>query len=408
MISRVADHCFWFGRYLERAESTARLLQVTSTLAVDSDLSALQCWQPVVITAGEQERFVALRGEAALGDGEAVQEYLSFGDEVLVSLEQSIAAARENARSVREVVSLEAWESINELHLWMRSPAARAAFDEHRYGFYRHIRRETQLCLGLLRGTMLHDAPLDFIWLGVVLERVGQTARILDVHHHAFADAALVAPGAPPLAHPVVEASLWLSLLRACYGFEAFMKSHRGPVTAEAVARFLVFEPRFPRAVRHCVKRAREGLSNIRPEAQGKPPLRPLERLRVLEKWLDLRVLEPLDAASVHEILTTVVDETQAACFEISSELLAAPLVSAAPPDGAGLTLEGPGAAGGGAASEGAASEGARAAAQAAEQAQQGLAQSQSQGAPGPAEGAAQSEVSRAAEIGGAQSGPIK
>ena len=326
MISRVADHCFWFGRYLERAESTARLLQVTSTLAVDSDLSALQCWQPVVITAGEQARFVALRGEEALGDGEAVQEYLSFG-EVQVCLEQSIAAARENARSVREVVSLEAWESVNELHLWMRSPAARVDFDEHRYGFYRHIRRETQLCLGLLRGTMLHDAPLDFIWLGVVLERVGQTARILDVHHHAFADAAHVDPAAPPQAHPVVEASLWLSLLRACYGFEAFMKSHRGPVTAHAVAKFLVFEPRFPRAVRHCVKRAREGLMNIRPEVQGRPTLRPLERLRVLEKWLDVRAGENLDAASVHEILTTVVDETQAACHEIASELLAAPIL---------------------------------------------------------------------------------
>ncbi|MFL5371108.1 MAG: alpha-E domain-containing protein, partial [Myxococcales bacterium] len=75
MISRVADHCFWFGRYLERSLSTARLLQVTSTLSLDSDLTQLQCWQPVIITAGEEERFAALGGVEAMADGEAVQAY---------------------------------------------------------------------------------------------------------------------------------------------------------------------------------------------------------------------------------------------------------------------------------------------------------------------------------------------
>jgi len=267
MISRVADHCFWFGRYLERTESTARLLQVTSTLSLDSDLTQLQCWQPVIITAGEEERFAALGGVEAMADGEAVQAYLTFNDQVPVCLSRSITAARENARSVREVVSLEVWESINELHLWIQSPAARAAYDDHRYGFYRHIRKETQLCMGLLRGCMLHDAALDFIWLGLLLERIGQTARILDVHHHA-----LTVSGTPDKANAVVEVAVWLSLLRACYGFEAFMKTHRGVVTGETVASFLIFEGRFPRAVIHCVRRAREGLEQIRPTVAGRPP----------------------------------------------------------------------------------------------------------------------------------------
>ena len=308
MISRVADHCFWFGRYLERAESTARLLQVTAGLSLDADLTPLQCWQPVIITAGEQENFLKAKGEEAMGDGEAVQEYLSFG-EVGVCIERSVAGARENARSVREVVSLEAWESINELHLWLRSPAARDQFDEHRYGFYKHVRREAQLCLGLLRGTMLHDSALEFIWTGVMLERTGQTARILDVHHHAFAS------------NPVVEISLWLSLLRACYGFEAFMKTHRGSVIAEAVATFLVFETRFPRAVRHCVRRAHDWLSQIQPEGPAQA------RLRALELWLDARAGQPL-GATLHETLTAVVVETDAACDEISTELLSLPMQS--------------------------------------------------------------------------------
>ncbi|HZX65350.1 MAG TPA: alpha-E domain-containing protein, partial [Myxococcales bacterium] len=247
------------------------------------------------------------------------QAYLSFNEQVPVSLCRSIAAARENARSVREVVSLEAWESINELHLWIQTPAARATYDDHRYGFYRHIRKETQLCMGLLRGCMLHDAALDFIWLGLLLERIGQTARILDVHHHA-----LTVSGAPDKANAVVEVAVWLSLLRACYGFEAFMKTHRGVVTGETVASFLIFEGRFPRAVIHCVRRAREGLEQIRPTVAGRPPLKALSRLKALEAKLDARAAAKLDASEVHELLTAIVDETQAACEEVGVDLLSA------------------------------------------------------------------------------------
>jgi uncharacterized alpha-E superfamily protein len=319
MISRVADHCFWFGRYMERAESTARVLQVTAGLSIDTDLTPHQCWLPVVIIAGERERFAAERGEEALGDGESVQEYLSFG-KAPVSLEGSVAAARENARSIREVISLEVWESINELHLWMQSDKAKVDFGAHRYGFYRHVRRETQLGLGLLRGTMLHDAPLDFIWLGVMLERTSQTARILDVHHHAFT----TAPGGEEHSHPVMEVSLWLSLLRACYGFESFMKSHRGQVTADAVASFLLWEPRFPRSVRHCLRRVRERLAHIRPEGGREPALRAQERLAALEAWLEGALGKTLDDETLHAMLTKVVVETDAACDEIAVELLAA------------------------------------------------------------------------------------
>ena len=343
MISRVADHCFWFGRYLERAESTARLLQVTSTIALDSDLTQLECWQPVIITAGEEERFLRLLGPEAAADGEAVQEYLTFNDAAPVCLRRSVAAARENARSVREVISLEAWESINELHLWMQGPAARADYLEQRYNFYRHVRRETQLCIGLLRGAMLHDAALDFIWLGIVLERVGQTARILDVHHHALTKTRAPASGGPGIlgAQAVVEVAVWLSLLRACYGFEPFMKTHREAVTGEAVASFLIFEPRFPRAIRHCLRRARERLAQIRPPSSELTPLRAFARLQALEGWLEAESSRPLEAARVHALLTRVVDETQAVCDEIAVELFgAAPPVSS--PANSKVSGEGP------------------------------------------------------------------
>jgi uncharacterized alpha-E superfamily protein len=325
VISRVADHCFWFGRYLERAESAARLLLVTGNLSLDAELTAEQCWLPVVIVSGEREHFFEKHGPDAAGDGETVQQYMIWGDDNLTSIRASVTAARENARSIREVVSIEAWETINELYLWMASPEARAECDKDRVGFYRHIRSGVQLCLGLLRSTMLHDAPLDFIWLGVMLERVGQTARVLDVHHHAFTNL--------PGRQEVVETALWLSLLRACSGFEPFMKRNLGRVTGEAVASFLVFESDFPRSIRFCLDAASDRFfRHIRPLASpALPGAGTAARLEALAVWLRARAGEPL-GNGIHELLTHVVDETAAVCMGLSRELFGYGPVTVRPP----------------------------------------------------------------------------
>ncbi|MGK3959034.1 alpha-E domain-containing protein [Sorangium sp. So ce118] len=338
MISRVADHCFWFGRYLERTESTARILAVTQNLALDAELPAHQCWLPVVIVAGQKAHFGAVHGEDAAADGELVQRYMSFDDENPTSLRSSSSAARFNARTIREVVSLEAWETVNELHLWMSSEQALEEFRSSRYAFYRRVRHLTQLCLGLTQSTMLHDTPLDFIWLGVLLERVGQTARTLDVHHHALtnleqplsdrngqaqAQAQAQAQGGVRRRHRVVETALWLSLLRACSGFEPFMKLNQGQVTPQAVAQFLLYEPRFPRSIRHCVHAAFARLCEIRPpESATLPGGESLERLHLLHQWVTDRATEVFDSLDVHAALTHVVDETATICDGIGRELL--------------------------------------------------------------------------------------
>jgi len=313
VIARVADHCFWLGRYLERVESVARQLQVTGTLALDAELPMRRVWHPLVIVAGQQDDFVARFGEGACGDPEIVQRYLALDANNPVSLVRSVAAARENARSIREVVSLEVWQAINELYVFIGSEDALAKYDRDRDALYARVQRSTQLALGLLRSTMLHDAPLDFIWLGVLLERLGQTARFLDVQHHA-----LSAEGVP---HPVLATALWLSLLRACSGFEAFMKRNRGKVTGEGVAAFLVLEPRFPRSVRYCATSARDRLAQICGDDEL-PGSRALARLERLGEWLGGVAPESLHGARVHEVLTHVVNEVDGVCDAIGSELL--------------------------------------------------------------------------------------
>jgi uncharacterized alpha-E superfamily protein len=321
MISRVADHCFWFGRYIERAEATARALSAHSSLALDAELPPAQVWRPIVVVSGEEEEFRTRVCEdsddhPAWGDGEIVQRFMVWDDENGVSLARSIAGARWNARSIREVLSLEAWEAINELHLWSSSADTAQLYAQQRDIYYHQVRRSTQLALGLLRSTMLHDEPLDFIWLGVLLERVSQTARMLDVTHHAFMN--------QPRGNDIVETSVWLTLLRALSGSEAYMKRSAGRLSSDAVARFLIAEDAFPRSIAYCVHSAYDRLCAIRPpEAHDLPGGVTLERLRVLDTWVTARIKEPLAGASIHELLTHVVDEVHAICGTLGTELLA-------------------------------------------------------------------------------------
>ena len=322
MISRVADHCFWFGRYVERAEATARMLAASVSLSLDGELPAAQVWRPVIVVAGAEDQFrtsVAHDDDehAAWGDGELVQRFMVWDQDSGVSLVRSIQGMRWNARSIREVLSHEAWEAVNELYLWMQGDLAPMSYAQQREAFYQHVRRTTQLALGLLRSTMLHDEPLDFVWLGVLLERVNQTARMLDMHHHAFTQMSR--------RHEVVETALWLSLLRALSGSEAYLKRAAGRISSEGVARFLVSEPAFPRSIAYCVHSAYSRLCDIRPpDSHDLPGGASLERLRVLDTWVDARRTEPLAGTGVHDVLTHVVDEVHEICETIGRELLGA------------------------------------------------------------------------------------
>src|SRR5262249_28610582 len=145
LISRVADGCLWFGRYVERTEAVVRELRATTSLALDGELAPRQCWYPVIVVAGEEAAFCRRLGEAALADGEQVQRYLVWDEDCMVSLRRTVGAARANARSIREVLSSDVWESINELHLWFSDRVAEVEWHAHRDGFYHRVRAGCQL-----------------------------------------------------------------------------------------------------------------------------------------------------------------------------------------------------------------------------------------------------------------------
>ena len=224
-----------------------------------------------------------------------------------VSIRNSIRAAREGARSIREVIGHDIWQATNELYLWFMGEAAAAQYLHDRDEVYRHIRRSTQLCLGLVRSTMMHDEPMDFLWLGVMLERVGQTARTLDMHHHI--------QGAADGQQPLLQTALWLSLLRACSGFEAYMRREQGRVSRESVVSFLLFEARFPRSLRYCLRTALALFRRLAlTKSGGTTAAR--ARLEALDRWLDDQEKNGLPL-SEHALLTHVVDEIGASCGEL-------------------------------------------------------------------------------------------
>jgi uncharacterized alpha-E superfamily protein len=227
------------------------------------------------------------------------------------------------------VLSLEAWEAVNAMHLWLGSADAERMYERDRDGFYRRIREGSLLTLGTVRATMLHDEPLDFIWLGVLLERVNQTARILDVHYHTVTtrpsyfeilDQEAVGP------HAVVETAVWIALLRACSGLEPFMQRHQGRVSGKSVAKFLLQEPRHPRSVRYCVQAASIRFAQMRPpERNDLPGGRSQARLRALSEWVATLGDEAVEPGEIHHVLTHCVDEVSAICSTIGEELLGWP-----------------------------------------------------------------------------------
>jgi uncharacterized alpha-E superfamily protein len=294
MISRVAEHCLWMSRYLERAENTARTLEVNQTLLLDFDVPLEQQWQPLLIISGIHN----MPGEP---DAESVQHYLTWEPSNLGSIVCSVSAARENARIIREVISADMWERINYYYLWLTSPAARKLYDHDRSEFYNKIKRVNQLVDGITTGTMLHGEPWEFIQLGKYLERACQTARILDVKYH------ILLPTPDHVGTPVDNAH-WTAILTSCSGYEPFRKLRVAADPGLAVPEFLIFDPLFPRSVRHCLRQCQLAAHAISNRPLSQPGNEVEYALNGLVGWLHLINASDFVAAGLHEALTSVIN----------------------------------------------------------------------------------------------------
>jgi len=315
LISRVADSCFWIARYIERVDTLARLLDVNNTFQLDVPLPDAERWRPLVIVTGGEDDFLKRLGEASINDGEAVQEYLTWDPDDPSSILASLRGARENARTVREVLSVEMWESINDAWLWLRGRSARRLYNKERDAFYRHLSRQCMLFHGICYSTMLHEEPFVFMKLGRAVERVSQTARILDVKHHSLGDKRREDETA-------ADAAQWLAILRSCSAVDPFFKKAENVLAGPPVAGFLLFDRTFPHAVVHNLDRARGLMVRL---LEGDPPgmrRASWDRLERFRGTLMQMTTADVQRQGIHDVLTWIVDEAAELCAAIHYDYL--------------------------------------------------------------------------------------
>lgn len=313
MISRVAEHCFWLARYVERLDSLARLLRVNRVFVLDVELPREERWLPIVIISGERERYAEL-SPGGVPDGEAVEAYFTWDERSPVSLKSSFYWARENARIIREVISLEMWEVINGGWQWLDRGAARRLWKKDRDAFYREVRCLVDQFRGLSQSTLLREEPYQFMGLGALLERANQTARTLDTRHHTL-------QAEEKRAGFAVEVARWNMLLASCSAREPFTKRNRGLPTGRSVAAFLVLERNFPRAVRYCLDEAANMGARIAARDGDVPmphaSLQALDRLRAqVAACNEAQLFEE----GVHPLLTSIIEQLTDICSGLHTD----------------------------------------------------------------------------------------
>lgn len=298
MLSRVAELLYWTGRYVERAENTARMLDVAmrstrgeaageiATVEGPDDLSL------VLHALGAEEPYANHYG-AITEDG--IAAFLVVDRDNPHSVISCITIARENARAVRESVSTEMWEELNRLFLTLSRVTSAYLLLDGVHDFCRQIRLGAQLFHGVTDETMPQDEAWHFLQAGKYLERAEMTARILAARG---GDTDTLARRPPP-----EEVHRWLTLLRSVSGYEAFMRLRPGGVVPAAVAEFLLLSQRFPRSVAFGVRRVHEQLEAIDLELGVQPSERPATTAGALASRLRYTSFDEIGPTGLAETL---------------------------------------------------------------------------------------------------------
>ena len=292
MLSRVADSIYWLNRYVERAENVARFIDVNLTLMLDSPIGLTEQWKPLVLTTGDLELFQERYGEPT---AENVIQFLSFDGDYSNSIVSCLRSARENARSIREIISREMWEQVNAFYLMVKEAAQGQSLSEL-HDFFTEVKMASHLFAGVMDATMAHNEGWHFGQIGRLLERADKTARILDVKYF------ILLPSVKDVGTTLDQVQ-WIALLKSASAYEMYRKLCPHRITPKGVAEFLILDREFPRSIEFCLLQAERSLRQITgtPAATWRNPAeRALGRLR---SELDYVTIEDIIKSGLHEFL---------------------------------------------------------------------------------------------------------
>jgi uncharacterized alpha-E superfamily protein len=293
MLSRVADSIYWLNRYIERAENIARFVDVNLNLLLDSNIGVKQQWEPLVITTGDAEIFRSRYGEPT---AEHVIRFLTYDEEYPSSIFSCLKAARNNATSVRDVISSEMWEQVNSFYFMVKDSAPGGVLPELS-SFFDAVKMASHQFAGVMSATMSHNESWHFGQLGRLIERADKTARILDVKYFLLM---------PDGVGTALDELQWIALLKSASGYEMYRKTCKR-ISSKDIARFLIFDREFPRSIQYCLLRAERSLHFISGSSGNiwtNPPERTIGKLRA---QLDFMSIEEVIEFGMHEFL----EETQ-------------------------------------------------------------------------------------------------
>lgn len=292
MLSRVANSIYWMCRYIERAENVARFINVNLNLLLDMPSEEGKHWEPIITTTGDQTLF---EKHYPGYDQASVIRFLTFDRDYPNSILACLAAARENARSIREIISSEMWEHLNDFYLELVGSSGTNFIVEDPLTFFENIQMQSHLFTGLMDCTMSHGEAWNFARIGMMIERADKTSRILDVKYF------MLLPHVDLVNSPIDNIQ-WTAVLRSASAFEMFRKEHHR-ITPRNVADFLIFDNQFPRSIRHCIAKAMICLHRIGGVSNGSFHNVAEKRLGRLEADLEYADIDEVLDQGMHEYL---------------------------------------------------------------------------------------------------------
>lgn len=301
MLSRVARRIYWMARYLERTENTARLVNVNTHLLLDLPKRVRLGWEPIVDITSHREYFYSLYEEV---DERSVLRFMVTDNRNPDSILSTLNMARENTRTIRDIIPREAWEQVNELYLTAKTNARSVITQRHRYDYLRSVILGVQAISGMLAGTMTHDKGYDFLRMGRNLERADMTTRIIDVR------SATLLPDLSETLTPF-ENLQWVSVLKSLSAYQMYRREMRLRVRRPDVLKFLLQEERFPRAFRHALCQVSNCLNNLPRNEKS------LQLLGKLQQKLLRSQPQTLNQEKLHEFI----DELQLGVIRINDSI---------------------------------------------------------------------------------------
>jgi Uncharacterized protein conserved in bacteria len=316
MLSRTADHLYWMARYTERAENTARMLDVNYQTALLPQSAAVSKvgWQGVLSIS---ELMPAYRAAHGAVDPQRVMRFMVSDAANPSSILSCVRAARENARAVRGSLTTEAWETQNQTWLEINRKLAQGEFERDPGQFFEWVKFRSHLSRGVTVGTMLMDEALHFMRLGTFLERADNTARLLDVKFHAVQSDFF---GAASEKDQEYDFYHWSAILRSVSAFEVYRKVYRDVIKPERVADLLILRPDMPRSLHACLN---EVVANLALLANDQS-LETQRRAGKLRAELQYGHVDEILANGLHAYLTHFLDRVNDLGVRISRDFLIA------------------------------------------------------------------------------------